>query len=207
MVKKKFLIVAACAIVLGWLTAGYAPLFADEDVQDLKRQIEALQKRVDELESSQAGNADESFPGSLFSNPRGGWDPFEEMRRMQDEMDRMFRDSFGASGRSDGGMFSSNMSFNYDLDMRETDDGYEISLDMQGLDQEKLDIEVNEHSITVKGERSAKDTEETQNSFFSSQSYGSFMKTIPLPVDADTSKVKTEKEGDRLVIKLPKKMS
>ena len=99
------------------------------------------------------------------------------------------------------------MSFDHDFDIQETDEGYQIKFDLKGLDQEKVDIDINEHSITVKGEHSAKDTEESENSFFSSQSYGSFMKTIPLPIDADTKKVKTEKEGNSLVIKLPKKAS
>jgi HSP20 family protein len=84
-------------------------------------------------------------------------------------------------------------------------DGYEIIFNMKGLDQEKVDIEINEHSITVKGEHSRQEKEEGQGTFYSSSSFGSFMKTIPLPVDADTSKVKTEKKGDSLVIRLPKK--
>ena len=76
---------------------------------------------------------------------------------------------------------------------------------MTGLDKEKIDIEINEHSITVQGEHSRQDTEESPNRYFSSQSFGSFMKTIPLPVDADTTEIKTEKEGDTLVVRLPKK--
>ena len=78
---------------------------------------------------------------------------------------------------------------------------------MAGLDSEKVDIQINDRSITVKGEYSKQDTEENPDSYISSQSYRSIMKTIPLPVDADTTKVKTEKEGDYLVIRLPKKTS
>ncbi|HLF18828.1 MAG TPA: Hsp20/alpha crystallin family protein [Candidatus Omnitrophota bacterium] len=35
--------------------------------------------------------------------------------------------------------------------------------------------------------------------------FGTFLKTIPLPVNADTEKVKTEQKGDELVITMPKK--
>jgi len=123
---------------------------------------------------------------------------------MQQEMDGMFQDSFGRSG-SRRGMFSSDMSFDNDLNLKEVDDGYEIRFTMAGLDQEKIKIQINENSITVTGERSQQNTEEGPNSYFSSQSFGSFMKTIPLPVDADVAKMQTEKEGEVLIIRLPKK--
>lgn len=189
--------------------SAYAPSFAGDNVEDLKKQIEALQKRVDELESAQArqnqgqGNA----WGALPPQQNQGWDPFDEMRRMQEDMDRMLQNSSGPAGSPQGGVFSNSMSFDTNIDMKETSDGYEITLDMQGLDKDKVDININEHSITVKGESSRQDKEESTGSVFSSSSYGSFMKTIPLPVDADTSKVTSEKEGENLVIRIPKKLS
>jgi HSP20 family protein len=124
---------------------------------------------------------------------------------MQAEMNRMFQNSFHYRGTPGSGMFSNDMSFGYDFDIKETDEGYKIVFDMTGLDEQNVDIQVNEHSITVKGEHRREDAEEAGSSLFRSQSYGSFLKTIPVPADADTSKVMTEKEGDELVIKLPKK--
>lgn len=174
-----------------------------ESVTELKKQIEVLQKRVDQLEAEKKDSL--NGPKRNFQRQFGsGWDPFEEINRMQENMDQMFQNSFGRSGGKQG-MFSSNMSFNSDFDLKETNNGYEIKLDMKGLDKDKLDVQINEHSITVKGEQSTQNKEESTNQYFSSQSFGSFMKTIPLPTDADTTKVKTEKEGDTLVIRLPKK--
>ena len=184
-----------------------APAFAEETMEDLKRQVELLQKRVEELESSKEQKKEEDSSGFLNQRRNMGWDPFSEMERMQEEMDRMFQHSFSRRGLGGTGMFSSNMSFDAELDLKETKEGYEIIFDMKGLDEEKIDIQINEHSITVKGEHNSQETEENPNQYFSSRSFGSFMKTIPLPVDADTSKVKTEKKGDKLVIKLPKKTS
>ncbi len=188
------------------------PVFAQEDIKELKKQIETLQKRVEELESSKAQQQKEKQrekDGWGFFNRRRDWgeDPFDEMDRIQNEMSRMFQNSFSKRGNLGGGMFSSNMSFDSDFDMKETKEGYEIRFNMKGLNQEKVDVDINKHSITIKGEHSKQDTEENENTYFSSQSYGSFMKTIPLPVDADTTNVKTEKEGDDLVIKMPKKAS
>lgn len=180
---------------------GFLPIASGETTEELKAQIEALQRRVEELESARAPMSGDE---SLRAQP--SWDPFAEMYRMQEEMNRMFQGAFSRRGSGFGpGVFSNNMSFESDLDIQENGDGYEIRFDLQGLNKDKVDIQINEHSITVKGEYSRDDRQEGLGNYFHSQKYGSFMKTIPLPVDADTAKVKTEKEGDSLVIRLPKK--
>lgn len=203
---EKFSLQFISLAVAATLATGNFAAAAEEtdDVAELKKQIEALQKRVEELEADKRDSS--GSPAGRYRRGFGlGWDPFEEISRMREEMDRLFQDPFGGPGGQQGTTFGSSMSFDTDLDLKETDDGYEITLDMTGLDKEKVDIQINEHSITVKGEHSRQDTEEGPNRYFSSQSYGSFMKTIPLPTDADTARAETEKEGDRLVIRLPKK--
>ena len=206
--KEKLKLISGTVLLAFSLCCIPAVAEETEDVAELKKQIEVLQKRVEELETEKEDEDSFYTPRSRFRRGFGfGWDPFDEMDRMQEQMNQMFQNSFSRGGSGKRGMFSSNMSFDYDFDLKETNDGYEIKFDMTGLDKEKIDIQINEHSITVKGEHSRQDAEESQNSFFSSQSFGSFMKTIPLPVDADTSKIKTEKEGDTLVIRLPKKES
>ena len=182
------------------------PVFASaaDDVAELKRQIDALQKRVDELEAERENRS--LRPGDRFHDRFGfGSDPFEEINRMREEMNQMLQDSFGGSGPPQG-IPGGSMGVSSDFNLKETGTGYEIKFDMTGLEKEKVDVEINEHSITIKGEHSRQDVEDGPNRHFSSQSFGSFMKTIPLPIDADTTKVKTEKEGDTLVIRLPKKI-
>lgn len=175
--------------------------FAEEDVQALKNEIKELRERIDHLESSQ-----EQSNKNRNANVQR-WDPFAEMHRMQEAMDEMFQSSFTNPGLQGSGIFSNSFSLDGDLELKESEDGYEVHFDLTGLDKDKVNIEVNEHSITVKGEQSRLDQEENTNGFFKSQSFGTFMKTIPLPIDADTSKVKTDKEGEKLVIRLPKKNS
>jgi len=90
------------------------PIFAEEKEADLKAQIEALQKRVENLESAKTKDEklipqlqQRSLNQNQFNRSRGGgWEPFEEMERMQEEMNRMFQHSFshpGFPGSSKGG--------------------------------------------------------------------------------------------------------
>jgi len=198
---KKILIVVA--VFLLTVVGSGLNVQADDaaTIAELKQQISALQRRVEELEARNAVSA--NLPeGDDSGLPY--WDPFVEINRMQAEMDQMFQRSFGRPGARSG-MFSSNMSFDADLDLQEKADGYELKFDMRGLDKDKVDIQIHGNSITVKGERSAQNQEKGQGEFFYSQSFGSFMKTIPLPIDADTAQIKTAKEGDYLVVRMPKK--
>jgi HSP20 family protein len=199
--SKKITNIMVLSFIFFWVF--FAPASAQEsrDTSSLQEQIRALQKRVEALEAENRALKDR---GRVSPRNRWAWDPFEEINRMQQEMDRMFQHSFGRSGDKQG-MFSSNMSFDYDFDIQEKDDGYEIRFDMAGLDKEKIDISINERSLTVTGEHSRQDTEEGPDRYFSSRSFGSFMKTIPLPEDADTTEVKSEQKDDTLIIFIAKK--
>ncbi|MBF0385910.1 MAG: Hsp20 family protein [Candidatus Omnitrophica bacterium] len=201
--KKSVFLSIIIIFLIGILCFRPLPCFGEqrEDLSELKKQFELLQKRVDRLEEERKilKNSKDDYIGS-----NSQLEPFSEITRMQEEMDRMFRNSFDRPGGMQG-MFSSDMSFDSDMDIKDTGKAYEITLDIAGLDKNKVNIDVNEHSLTIKGEEEKEVKEETKGSLYNSKSFTSFMKTIPLPTDADTSNMKTEKEGGRIVIRLPKK--
>lgn len=179
-----------------------------DDVAALKKEIEVLKKRVAQLEQERQTP---SVPGSALSQqrPYAGrswheWDPFAEMDRMQAMMDRMFKSTVGRFGGGRG-ILSNQIYFNPNFDLKETKDGYEIRIDLTGLDKNKIDIRADKHSITIKGEQEREEKNEGDNTYYEMRSYGSFLQTIPLPMDADVSKMKTEKKGNALIIRLPKK--
>lgn len=175
---------------------------AEPTIADLNQKIEALQKRVDELEAEKK-NAWNSPRARNFQGA-SNWDPFEQINQIQQEMDQMFQDSFGQPGARQG-MFSGTMDFSEGFDIKETQGGYEYTFDMTGLDKDKVDIQINEHSITLKGEQSRQDDVTGPGRQLSTRSFGNFVKTIPVPDDADVSGVKTEKVKDSLIIRIPKK--
>ncbi|MBL8012778.1 MAG: Hsp20/alpha crystallin family protein [Candidatus Omnitrophica bacterium] len=181
------------------------PLYAadpEPDVAALNQKIEALQRRVDQLEAEKKNAWGAGSVHGLQGSPQ--WDPFEQMNQMQQEMDQMFQNSFGQPGARPG-VFSGDLSFGQDFDFKETKDGYQYTFDMTGLDKDKVDIQINAQSITLKGEQSRKNDVQGPNQRVSSQSFGTFLKTIPIPNDADVAKVKTEKVNDSLIIHIPKK--
>ena len=200
------LVTVSCAVALFGIR-GYVSFAQENSVEDLKKQIEALQKRVEDLESSAPvmGARSAGDPLGVLPKPTRRWDPFEEITRMQEEMDRMVQDSFRWGGPAGKGMFRSHMFYDDSFDIKEAPDSYRIEFDMTGLNAGTIDIQVNQQSLTVRGERAQEHSEEGRNNYIASKSFATFMRSFPVPPDADTSKMKTENQGDKLIITLPKK--
>lgn len=205
MMNKNCFIVLASAVIVGGMIISTVPVSADESVKELKAQMEALQKRVEELESSRSAEQTRPQPRTnQYDADR--WDPMAEMDRIQQQMNRIFQQTFsntGFTGRS--GVLNSSMFYDDDFDIKDNQDHYLISLDMQGFEKDKVDIQIDQHAVTISGQQSSQSKEEGQKGFYSSHRYGSFLRTLPLPADADTQKVQTKKEGGKLIITIPKK--
>jgi len=168
----------------------------DQQIQDLQRQVSQMQKKIDSLENQQQS-------GMSSLNSGGSWDPYSELERMQDEMQRMLRQI--PQDQQKMGMFSSNIGFNNKLNVQETPTAYTITFDMHGMDQDNVDVEVNPTSLTVKGVYSNQESKQDPNAYFQTQQFGSFAQTIPIPEDADSSRIKTEKKNEQMIITLPKR--
>jgi HSP20 family protein len=198
------IVLLACVLLFN---RGFVAFAQEDQVEVLKKRIESLQKRVEELEAGQVKAAQKAQEGArgYFKTSPDRWDPFSEIYRMQAEMDRMFQDSFFMGGPTSKGMFRSNMYYDDTFAMEEKEDKYVMEFDMAGMNEGKIDIQVNQRSLTVKGEQKAQRQDEGLNRSFSSQSYATFMKTISVPPDADTSRMTTENKGGKLIITLPKK--
>jgi len=191
-------------IGVGMILLHPAAIFAKENVADLKQKIAELEARVQELEQAQPQR--QTDPGDPFFNDDfWGDDPFMDMRRMREQVESMFKNFHTRYPQIQQPSTGSGFALSNDFSMEESDQAYEIRLDLSGLDQDKVDVEIKKHSITVTGQYSVQEKQQDSNRYFESRSMGSFMKTIPLPVNADTSKVETQQKGDTLVINIPKK--
>ncbi|HNV85564.1 MAG TPA: Hsp20/alpha crystallin family protein [Candidatus Omnitrophota bacterium] len=161
--------------------------------------------------------ASAQFPGGAFSSffdqdDQGGMggmmDPFIEMEKIQRRMNRMFRESFrkaAGGGLGLNSMTPGNLFYEPDLDIKEDAKGYTVKMDVPGLDKDKLNVEVNENSITISGERNFEKKESDDKGFYQMErSFGSFRRAIPLPGDVKTEEVTAQYDKGVLTIRLPK---
>lgn len=92
------------------------------------------------------------------------------------------------------------------LDMRETENSYEVQVDLPGVDRENIKLSSEGGQLYISAERSATKEKEKDRYFFSERSYGSVSRTIPLPVDADCNSIKAKYDNGVLNISLEKNM-
>lgn len=129
------------------------------------------------------------------------WDPFREMETFRETMDRMFDEPWrGRPGlwlqRSEG--------FPLALDVAEDDTDYIVKASMPGVDPDQVEITLTDNVLTIKGEtKSDQDTDE-KNYHVRERRFGSFMRSVTLPVPVDADKVEATHENGVLTLRLPK---
>lgn len=144
-------------------------------------------------------------PRSWFDSALWMDNPFAMMRRFSEEMDRLFDDfrtgrgmlPAQSRGRAELSQWSPQ------IEMYEKDNQLVICTDLPGMKQEDIQLEVQENMLTIQGER-RNDFEDTQEGYYRSErSYGSFLRTIPLPPGIETEQAKASFENGVLKVMFP----
>ena len=157
------------------------------------------------------GKRDDPFDidDDWFSRPfdPNKWDPFAEMQRMQEQMNRMFNDSFGHFGRSPRFRgLAREPSFSPKIDVHEEDDRFVVRLDLPGVEEGSLDVRVEGKKLRITGKRESVVDEKDQGGRIMRQErrIGDFARTVELPAPVDASRMEVKNEQGVFTIILPK---
>jgi HSP20 family protein len=135
------------------------------------------------------------------------WDPFEEMKRMQAEMERSFK-SFMKTPlieelkRKQKELTQIRQPLS---DIVETDSKIAISVEMPGVSEKDIVLKVTENSVEVKAEKKEEMHEKKKGYYRHERSYKGFHRYFTLPSAIETKKVETELKNGILKIILKKK--
>jgi HSP20 family protein len=127
------------------------------------------------------------------------WDPFREVVALQNRVNSLFRDL------NDGEEAVPAPSFAPPVDIYEDAKKVVLKLEVPGIDQKDLDIRVENHTLTVKGERKFEAEEKEQNFHRIERRYGSFFRAFTLPSTVDTESVQASYNAGVLKLELAKK--
>jgi len=141
------------------------------------------------------------------------------LMQLHHEMDRLFDDvwrSFGMPSRSRlmrpasllGNGLSDNSilgNFHVKLDIAGSDKEYEVSIDLPGLSEDDIQIELKENALLVKGNNEVKNESHDKHYYRVERSIGSFQRTLSLPEDANVDKVSASMKNGLLLIHIPRK--
>ena len=99
----------------------------------------------------------------------------ENLMDMFDDFDRNFFRGFGHPDRALYGKHAPNM---MKTDVKETDNGYEVDVELPGFKKEDIKIDVENDCLTITAERKADEEEKQKNFIKRERFYGSFSRSF-----------------------------
>jgi HSP20 family protein len=115
--------------------------------------------------------------------------PFGPIGRLRDEIDQMFTDfSFGRPLRSIFAFTEASPA----VELIEKQGGYELSVEIPGMAEKDIDIELAEGVLTVSGEKREESETKDSGYLISERRYGTFSRQVALPVDVDPGSIKAK---------------
>ena len=130
------------------------------------------------------------------------WDPFRDVSTVQDRMARMFNEIWGRN-RADQDSLSG--SWMPPVDVRESKDALEITVELPGLEPKDVEVSVENGVLTLKGSRSFEKAPEGETYHRVERAYGSFERSFSLPTNVDPEKVRAAYRHGVLHLTLPKR--
>ena len=127
------------------------------------------------------------------------WNPAREIDTLHREMNRLFDDVFTPAPA-----WKSFSGYTPAAELEETDDAYQLKLELPGIKKDELDIQVTADSVAISGERKVGNKSEDPSKFRSEFRYGSFQRVLATPGRINHQNVTADYQGGILILTLPK---
>ena len=127
------------------------------------------------------------------------FDPFRDVVTLQNRLNSLFRDF------NDGDSALTTANFVPAVDIYEDPQKVVLKLEVPGIEEKDLDVRVENHTLTVKGERKFEKEEKEENFHRIERRYGSFYRAFTLPSTVDTENVAATYNAGVLKLELKKK--
>ena len=137
----------------------------------------------------------------------------DSLLRMHNEMDRWFEQlsaSFGMPSlatRSGWPTASFNQAYRPLIDVSADDNCYEIKLDVPGMTESDLSLEIKDDMLMIRGEKQHSSENKDKHFYRVERSYGAFQRTLALPDDANTDEISAWLEKGVLRLEIPRSES
>jgi len=127
--------------------------------------------------------------------------PFSAMRRMHEEMDRMFAGAFGQ--QAGNAMMGGLGSWSPTVEVSERENQVCVCAELPGLKPEDVKIEVTDDALIIEGERKHENQGNEGGRWHSERRYGRFYRSVPLPEGAKTEDARAEFRNGELRVTVP----
>jgi HSP20 family protein len=90
------------------------------------------------------------------------------------------------------------------VDVYDNGDNIVIKAELPGVDKKNIEIDLKDHVLTLKGERSYENEVKEENYYRKERAFGKFHRSFSLLADVDTEKIKADFSDGVLKIDIPK---
>ncbi|MCO6510662.1 MAG: Hsp20/alpha crystallin family protein [Aridibacter famidurans] len=130
------------------------------------------------------------------------YDPFRELRSLQDEMNRLFMTnvprSVAQEDLASGGWSPS-------VDIYESENEIILEAELPGMKRDDFEVSIENNVITLKGKREFEKKEEGDNYHRVERSYGAFTRSFSLPRTVSAENTTADFRNGVLKVTLPKR--
>ena len=126
--------------------------------------------------------------------------PWTGMMGLKSEMDRLFDRFFEPRWEEAPALGEWAPS----LDLSETKDAFVVKAEVPGMDPADIQVSLQENLLTIKGEKRHEKEEKDERYHRVERSYGTFTRTVRLPIGVDLSKVTATFKNGLLTVTMPK---
>jgi HSP20 family protein len=130
------------------------------------------------------------------------WKPFREVSRLRREMDRLWDEFFGPARRAFRPLEAE---WAPAVDVSETPDKVVVKAEVPGMEAKDIDISLSGDVLTIKGEKKSEREEKKENYHLVERTYGSFARSLRMPVAVNADKIEATYKKGVLTISCPKK--
>lgn len=144
------------------------------------------------------------------AGPRNNQPYYTPLSQLHQEIDRMFDRVFSSfsllSTDWDTRLSQQqNMLLRPNVDITASDKEYTITVEVPGVDEDDVQLELANNALTIKGEKRQESKEENKDYYRIERSYGSFQRVLSLPEDADQDAIDAQFKNGVLTVRLPRK--
>ena len=130
------------------------------------------------------------------------WDPFRDLVTLREKMNRLFEEAYSSRG-SEKDLITS--TWTPSVDIYETDHELVLTAELPGIEDSDINIELEDNTLTLKGERKFEKEIKEENYHRIERAYGSFARSFSLPPNIEQEKISAEHEIGILKITIPQK--
>jgi len=131
------------------------------------------------------------------------WDPATELGTLHGEVNRLFNGVFGP-GAGNGAGAGGARRWMPAMDLFETGSHFVARLDLPGMDEDGIDVEVEDNVLRISGERIPEQRDSARGWYRFERAHGTFTRELQLPDGVDVEAIEAAFDRGVLELRIPR---